>query len=347
MNEINRWEEFNLIIDTLDLDVKEKGLLLIIFRYVNHKTGYANPSRSLLKKLYGTNKNDVIDKVINSLISKGYLYRESGKGVRSKYFVKLGTKTEPSTNIEPSSKTEPLLGTEIEPPLGTEIEPQKENKNKIKENIYSDLDNEDYVNKINEELEEDLFNRIKSNYDPGEIKKELDSLKSKGLDKLDLLKELENNLKIKSMETKKENSKNVENIFNYWNSKEIINHKKLTPVIEKAIEKALKNYSIEEIRQAIEIYSEILNSKFYFSYKWHISDFLSRKNGISTFMEDGSNRVNYEKWKKELDKNENTTRTAIRDRGVFNEGAKDIKIELPKREYRSYTDEELKELGII
>lgn len=224
---------------------------------------------------------------------------------------------------------------------------QYNNLNIISNNIYSHLDNEDYVNKINKELEEDLFNRIKSNYDPGAIKKELDTLKDKGLSKLDLLKELENNLKIKSIETKKEKSNDVENIFNYWNSKEIINHKKLTPVIEKAIDKALKIYSTEEIRQAIEIYSEILNSKFYFSYKWHISDFLSRKNGISTFMEDGSNRVNYEKWKKELDKNENTTRTAIRDRGVFNEGAKDIKIELPKREHRSYTDEELAELGII
>lgn len=233
------------------------------------------------------------------------------------------------------------------PEVVHDMDTKNTNKNINIENIYSDLDNEDYVNKINKELEEDLFNRIKSNYDPGAIKKELDTLKDKGLSKLDLLKALENNLKIKSIKTKKEKSNDVENIFNYWNSKEIINHKKLTPVIEKAIDKALKIYSTEEIRQAIEIYSEILNSKFYFSYKWHISDFLSRKNGISTFMEDGSNRVNYEKWKKELDKNENTTRTAIRDRGVFNESAKDIKIELPKREHRSYTDEELAELGII
>ena len=297
MNEINRWEEFNLIIDTLDLDVKEKGLLLIIFRYINHKTGYANPSRSLLKKLYGTNKNDVIDKVINSLISKGYLYRESGKGVRSKYFVKLGTKTEPSTNIEPSSKIEPLLGAEIELPLGTEIEPQKENKNKIKENIYSDLDNEDYVNKINEELEEELFNRIKSSYAPGAIKKELDTLKDKGLSKLDLLKELENNLKIKSIETKKESSKSVEEIFNYWNSKKIIKHKDITPVIKKEVMKVLKKYSAEDVKQAIDLYSEILKSEFYFSYKWSLSDFLKRNNGISTFMEEGSNKANYEEWK--------------------------------------------------
>lgn len=143
MNEKTRWQSFNLIVDKLDLDVKEKGLLLIIFRYVNHKTGYANPSRSLLKKLYGTNKNDVIDKVINSLIKKGYLYRESGKGIRSKYYIKIDTLIEPSTQIEPSSIGEPILGTEIEPILGTQIEPQKENKKKTKENIYSSNDSED------------------------------------------------------------------------------------------------------------------------------------------------------------------------------------------------------------
>lgn len=304
MNESKRWKEFNLIIDTLDLDVKEKGLLLIIFRYVNHKTGYANPSRALLKKLYGTNKNDVIDKVINSLIGKGYLYRESGKGVRSKYFIKLGTQIEPSTDIELSSKTELQLGTQIELQLGTQIEPQKENKKKIKENIYSDLDNEDYVNKINEELEEDLFNRIKSNYDPVAIKKELDNLKDKGLSKLDLLKELENNLKIKAIETKKEEPKDVKDIFNYWNSKKIIKHKEITSVIKKEVMKVLKKYSAEEIKQAIDLYSEILKSEFYFSYKWSLSDFLKRSNGISTFMEEGSNKANYEEWKSNNKSNE-------------------------------------------
>ena len=63
---IDRWEQFNLIIDDESLDVKEKGLLLILFRYVNYKTGYADPSRELLKKLYGTKKNDVLDKVLSS-----------------------------------------------------------------------------------------------------------------------------------------------------------------------------------------------------------------------------------------------------------------------------------------
>jgi hypothetical protein len=63
--------------------------------------------------------------------------------------------------------------------------------------------------------------------------------------------------------------------------------------MEKAIEKALKKYSQEEIVKAIDIYSEILESDFYFNYKWSLVDFLNRKNGISTFMEEGSNNTNY------------------------------------------------------
>ena len=131
----NRWQEFNSIIDDDNLDVKEKGLLLILFRYINNKTGYADPSRELLKKLYGTKKNDVLDKVINSLMYKGYLVRKSGKGIRSKYFIKVGTQIEPSTNIE--------LSTNIEPTVGTQIEPQKEKKRKEKKNTSLSKDIED------------------------------------------------------------------------------------------------------------------------------------------------------------------------------------------------------------
>lgn len=144
-----RWKEFNSIIDDEKLNIKEKGLLLILFRYVNSKTKYANPSRALIKKLYGTNKNDVLDKIIKSLISKGLLVRESGKGIRSKYYIKVGTQIEPSNIIEPSTITELIVGTQIEPIVGTQIEPQKENKKKIKENTYIDLNFiDDVIDKV-------------------------------------------------------------------------------------------------------------------------------------------------------------------------------------------------------
>ena len=243
------------------------------------------------------------------------------KGISSKYFLTRFEEQKIEQNKELKGKrkgTETSIeNTRVEVCGGTEKGTQKEqneeqkkvhssqynNLNIISNNIYSDLDNEDYVNKINKELEEDLFNRIKGNYDPGAIKKELDSLKDKGLSKLDLLKELENNLKIKSIETKKEKSNDVENIFNYWNSKGIIKHKKITQEIKREATKVLKEYSAEEVKQAIDLYSEILKSEFYFSYKWSLSDFLKRNNGISTFMEEGSNKANYEEWKSNNDTN--------------------------------------------
>lgn len=243
------------------------------------------------------------------------------KGVSSKYFLTRFEEQKIEKNKELKGKRKGTEtsheNTRIEVCGGTEKGTQKEqneeqkkvhssqynNLNIISNNIYSDLDNEDYVNKINKELEEDLFNRIKGNYDPGAIKKELDSLKDKGLSKLDLLKELENNLKIKSIETKKEKSNDVENIFNYWNSKGIIKHKKITQEIKREATKVLKEYSAEEVKQAIDLYSEILKSEFYFSYKWSLSDFLKRNNGISTFMEEGSNKANYEEWKSNNDTN--------------------------------------------
>ena len=50
---LDRWEQFNYIADTTNLKTTEKNLLFIIFRFVNHKTKYANPSRAVLMKKSG------------------------------------------------------------------------------------------------------------------------------------------------------------------------------------------------------------------------------------------------------------------------------------------------------
>lgn len=97
--------------------------------------------------------------------------------------------------------------------------------------------------------------------------------------------------------TNNPSTKDINNIFYYWNTKKIICHKKLTQDIINAINKVLKKYSVEEIQKAIDTYKEILDSKFYFNYKWSLNDFFNRKNGISTFMDEGSNKANYEEWK--------------------------------------------------
>ena len=263
-------------------------MLLIIFRYVNHKLGYANPSRTLLKKLTGISDNRTLDNILKSLTEKGFLYRESGKGIRSKYFVRVGGEITPSTIV--------ALSGEITPSVGGEITPQKENKKKIKENnIYSPLDSENYIEEVNKKLEEDLIKKITSTYDKSLVMNELKKLKDKSLVGIDLLQELERNLKASE---KEKCSNEVKEIFEYWNSKNIIKHKAMSDEIKKAIKKSLKVYSKNEIVQAIETYSEILNSDFYFNHKWSLRDFLNRKNGISTFTEEGSNKSNYEEWKK-------------------------------------------------
>ena len=86
----------------------------------------------------------------------------------------------------------------------------------------------------------------------------------------------------------------ISNIFNYWNTKNIIVHRNINKDIEKAVEKALKKYSEEEIKTCIDRYDEVLKDKDYFySYKWGLAEFLNRKEGIALFTDEGSKWVNY------------------------------------------------------
>lgn len=282
LRENNRWEEFNSIIDSEHLDIKEKGVLLILFRFVNYKTGYADPSRALIKKLTNIKKDETLDKIINSLIDKKILIKYVQKGKRTQYIIKLPLKNVGTPINEGTTKN----GSIVPPKNGG----QKENKIKLKENIYSSLENE----LDTKEIEKDLIKKINSKYSKDLIKEELEKLKDKDISKLDSLKELDKNLKSKS---KDNSNQDINTIFDYWNSKGIIKHKELKEDTKKAIKKAIKNYSIDEIIQAIDTYSDILKSNYYFNYKWNLKDFLNRNNAISTFMEDGSNKANYEEWK--------------------------------------------------
>lgn len=79
---MDRWCQFNTIIDDENLDIKEKGLLLILFRYVNYEKGYADPSRALIKKLTRISDNRTLDNILRQLTEKGYLQlvKKASKG---------------------------------------------------------------------------------------------------------------------------------------------------------------------------------------------------------------------------------------------------------------------------
>lgn len=163
MENNTRWYEFNSIIDSKELDIKEKGLLLIIFRYINHRTRYADPSRILIKKLTDISDNRTLDKIFDSLIEKGFLRRESGKGKRSKYFIRVGGEITSSVKAEPSEEITPKVGGRFTPRVGGNITPQKEKKTKIKDNIYMNLNFiDDVIDRV--EITQEQYDKLVSKF---------------------------------------------------------------------------------------------------------------------------------------------------------------------------------------
>ena len=119
--------------------------------------------------------------------------------------------------------------------------------------------------------------------------------------------------------TNKLNINNKENtikeIFGYWNSNNIVVHRELTIDTRKSIEKALKIYSVEEIKTYIDRYNMVIKDKeYFFSTIWTLKDFLSRKNGISDFTDEGSKWLNYL-----AEKNRKTTRKPTTEYDVYDE----------------------------
>lgn len=81
-------------------------------------------------------------------------------------------------------------------------------------------------------------------------------------------------------------------IFKHWNSKGIIQHRRLTDKIKRAINGALKDYKETEICQAIDNYTIILaDEKYYWSHKWTLKEFLER--GIEKFLDFETAAQNY------------------------------------------------------
>ena len=94
---------------------------------------------------------------------------------------------------------------------------------------------------------------------------------------------------------KEEDIKNNLVVFNFWNEQQIIVHKKLTPAMEKTIDKTLQESTVEEIKTSISHYSKMLKDKKYeyCSYAWSLENFLNREKGYKLFLDDGEKWINY------------------------------------------------------
>lgn len=94
-------------------------------------------------------------------------------------------------------------------------------------------------------------------------------------------------------------------IFENWISKNIKKHRSLTNDIKNAIDRTLKEYSQDQLIEAINNYSVMYNDKSYkwCNYQWGLHEFLLRKDKdgirqLGLFLNDGSKYVNYLKNKK-------------------------------------------------
>jgi len=88
-----------------------------------------------------------------------------------------------------------------------------------------------------------------------------------------------------TQEDSKDTSDNVEKIFNYWNSKKIIQHRKLTDRIRKKILARLKTFKVDEIKKAIDNYNFVLKSdKYFLTYHWTIIDFLNTDDKLDKWL---------------------------------------------------------------
>ena len=108
------------------------------------------------------------------------------------------------------------------------------------------------------------------------------------------------NNKILNNKETNNNTKEIEEIYNFWNTCNIINHTKITEDIKRVLKTRLDEYDVEQLKGCISHYKEAYHSEYeYCKYKWNLLTFFKQKNAYLEFMEDGSKWNNYLRWKNE------------------------------------------------
>ena len=106
--------------------------------------------------------------------------------------------------------------------------------------------------------------------------------------------QLNTNKQITNKSITNELNTNIKSVFDFWNSKNIIQHREMTSGIEKQITKAIKEYGLDNLKEYINRYSKVYHDKtYFFNTKWTLAEFLKQSNAISAFTDEGSKWLNY------------------------------------------------------
>lgn len=113
----------------------------------------------------------------------------------------------------------------------------------------------------------------------------------------------ENIIKEKNQPFSHKIPKELQELFDYWNSKGIVVHRTINDKMVKVLKKALDLYGQAQIKQAIENYSIVLNdSTYYFKTRWTIGDFVKQTNALPDFLPEGIKWINYQEYLKKSKK---------------------------------------------
>ena len=96
----------------------------------------------------------------------------------------------------------------------------------------------------------------------------------------------------------------IREIYEHWNSKGIIKHRKINAQMKSHINARLKEYSVEELKKAIDNYATVLNDdKYYWTHRWSLQDFM-KPNNVTRFVDEAEPFANFLK----SDKRNSTSR---------------------------------------
>lgn len=91
-------------------------------------------------------------------------------------------------------------------------------------------------------------------------------------------------------------------IFDYWVKHSVLKqHRNLTENMRKAINKALKTYKQEDVKMAIDNYSKVLESDFYYSHRFTLENFFKQSNGAKQFLEGDKDEEEFTKYDEYLE----------------------------------------------
>lgn len=95
----------------------------------------------------------------------------------------------------------------------------------------------------------------------------------------------------------------LQELFDFWNSKGIVVHRTINEKMVQLLKKALDFYGQAQIKQAIENYSIVLSdSTYYFKTRWTIGDFVKQTNALPDFLPEGIKWINYQEYLKKSKK---------------------------------------------